>query len=149
MTRLTPAIPLASLPASLGRAASAVAGFAKAHSTLLAIALGLLAILALVVIPWVVVSMPEDYFAATGDSAHEQIPILTRIGRNILGWVLMLIGLALFIPPGLGTVFMVAGGVLMDFPYKRALERRAVKLRGVLPILNAIRRLGRVPRFRV
>ena len=134
--------------ASFDRIVSVAAEFAKAHSTILIVVFCVLAALALFVIPWVVVTMPEDYFVATGDDASRSMPLSTRIGRNILGWILMLIGLALFIPPGLGTVFMVAGGVLMDFPYKRALERRAVKMRGVLPILNAIRRLGRVPKFR-
>lgn len=146
--RTLPVIPAASIRVTLGRIVSVAVEFAKAHSTLLVAVLCVLAFLALIVIPWVIITLPEDYFIATDDSIAGSMTLAARIGRNILGWFLMIIGLALVFPPGLGTIFIVAGIVLMDFPHKRAIERRAAKWRGVLPILNAIRRLGKVPRFR-
>lgn len=137
--------PAATLRETATNIAHVVAHFMKAHAAILVPALCVLALLAIVAIPWIVIDLPEDYFCATEGEASPSIALASRIGKNIFGAIMLLIGLALFFPPGLGTVFMVAGIVLMDFPGKRRLERSAVKWRGVMPILNAIRRIGRVP----
>lgn len=146
-------------PASLGAAASSafefacravrfVARFAKAHYVLVTVALVLILALAVVVIPKVIIDMPEDYFAESGAKTPVGHPV-ERIGKNVLGVFVFLIGTLLFIPPGAGSIFMVAGVVLMDFPGKRRLEKKAIRWRGVLKALNYIRRRGNAPPFRL
>ena len=146
--------------AALGAAASSAvrfaidlarnaARFAKTHWIAVAVALCILLLLAAVAIPKVIVGMPEDYFAAGGVKAVRGETIASRIGRNLFGAFLFAVGSLLFIPPGAGTIFMVAGMVLMDFPGKRRLELKAIRWRGVLRSLNFIRRRGNVPPFRL
>ena len=127
--------------------ARTVAAFASRHAAILVPAACALALLSAIAIPMAILSLPEDYFSLSPDTPAPPLPRLARAGRNLCGAILLGIGLLLFFPPGLGSVFMVAGIILLDFPGKRRLERKACRWRGVLPMLNLIRRLGRKPPF--
>jgi hypothetical protein len=67
---------------------------------------------------------------------------LGRIGKNLAGAILMLLGLAMALPgvPGQGVLTMIIGLTLLDFPGKRELERRLVRRPAVLRRLNDLRR---------
>jgi hypothetical protein len=93
----------------------------------------------LVVVLRVALALPEDYFEA-------EAPVRTRwtigrLGRNLAGVVLVLVGAALAIPgvPGQGVLTVLAGVLLVDFPGRRHLERNLVGRRGVLLALNRLR----------
>jgi hypothetical protein len=108
-----------------------------------ALALGSLAIAALVVVSWspdrfkVVVGAPDVFLP----SRHPVVRALARVGKNLAGVVLLLLGLVMALPgvPGQGVLTMIIGLTLLDFPGKRAFERRLVSRPFILRQLNALR----------
>ncbi len=115
----------------------------------LGIILVLVAVTALV--PRIVRELPADYFAHEsrgGSEGAEPPPTqrrLLQLLKNVVGLVLILAGIAMLVLPGPGTVTILLGLVLMNFPGKYRLERRIVKQPAVLQSLNAIRAKAGVP----
>jgi hypothetical protein len=106
----------------------------------------LLTIASLAVVLRVVLALPEDHFAAERPGRPRWTA--GRVGRNLAGIVLIVVGAALSIPgvPGQGVLTMLAGVFLVDFPQRRRLERALIARPGVLPRLNRLRaRFGRPP----
>jgi len=104
----------------------------------------------LVVIPLVVVRMAPDYFMPDRGSAlsdrHPLVCLLGRIGKNVLGVVIFVAGVVMLFIPGQGLLTMLLGLVLLDFPGKRGLELRLVRMPKVHRTLDWIRaRYGRPP----
>jgi hypothetical protein len=100
----------------------------------------------LVVVIWFALGLPEDYFEA--ESRGRAGWTLRRVGRNLAGVVLILVGGALSIPgvPGQGVLTVLVGLFLVDFPRRQRLERTLASRPGVLPTLNRLRtRFGRPP----
>jgi hypothetical protein len=110
-------------------------------------------VLSVVVGTAVVVWLPEDYFvrgpAAHGFwHSHRALRILLLLAKNLVGGLLFLLGVVLALPlvPGPGLLFMLIGIGLLDFPGKRALERRLLRVPRVLSGLNRLRaRFGKPP----
>ena len=109
-------------------------------------------LLSLAAVTAVLVSLPADYFAARApDAAWPRSPVLRavwRIGKNLLGLALVALGLLLSLPgvPGQGVLTILIGIILLDFPGKRAYERRLVVRPAVLGTINRLRaRFGRPP----
>lgn len=118
-----------------------------------ALAMGLLAstfIVSLGTVLVVLVRLPVTYFR-DGHTfpVAEQHPIIRWTGRvlkNILGMILILIGLVLSIPgvPGQGLLTILIGLMLLEFPGKRRLERALISRPRILSSVNALRaRFGR------
>lgn len=113
----------------------------------LAIILG--AALSLAAVGWLLVRLPEDYFAKERHPLRDTAsrPLL-RLLKNLLGLVLFLLGVVLSLPgvPGQGLLTILVALFLLDFPGKYRLER-AIISRG--PVLRAANRLrgsfGRPP----
>jgi hypothetical protein len=109
-------------------------------------------VLTLLIAAMAVATLPETYFR---DQAMPAWPVASgrwrragRVGRNLLGVVLVLVGAVLSIPgvPGQGLLTLLAGGLLLDFPGRRRVLRAIVRRPGVLPAVNRLRRrLGRPP----
>lgn len=101
----------------------------------------------LIAVPIVVVQMRADFFVR---DSKEQLPrtplrVLRRLAKNVLGWVLLLAGIAMLVLPGQGLLTMALGLGLMDFPGKRGLQRWLVGLKGVGLSINWIRRRAEKP----
>lgn len=121
----------------------------KEHNSLLWV-LGIcsLAVLAatLFVIPAIVVRMPADYFAherrprSRLDGHRPGLRLALRIGKNVLGAVLMLAGLAMLLLPGQGLLTLLVGFFLIDGPGKYRAERWLVAQRWVSRPINWMRR---------
>ncbi len=74
--------------------------------------------------------------------------MVVRLAKNALGLVLVVVGLLLSLPgvPGQGVLTMLIGLMLLDFPGKRALERKLVARPRVLESMNRMRAwLGKPP----
>ena len=115
--------------------------------------LSLLAVVATILgVPWVVGRLPSDYFArqqrvAWRESSDEPI-IAMIIGalKNLLGLLLIIMGLVMLVTPGQGILTVLIGLLLMNFPGKYHLERWLVLRPGVLRGLNWLRhRQGHLP----
>ena len=99
----------------------------------------------LVALPLIVVRIPADYFARDPRSGSRRSGqstgphLLGRLGKNLLGIVLVLAGVGMLVLPGQGILTILIGLMLMDFPGKRALEQRLVQQPSVLRAINWMR----------
>jgi hypothetical protein len=99
----------------------------------------------------VVVSLPATYFSES-DAAHAARRASWRsvrgLGRNLLGALLILLGLAMSVPgvPGQGLLTVLIGLMLVEFPGRRRFEKALARRPGLLSALNRIRgRFSRPP----
>jgi hypothetical protein len=115
--------------------------------------LSLLAAVATVVgIPWIVVRLPQDYFVRAKrevwrSSAEEPVlALIFGLLKNLLGLLLVILGLIMLVTPGQGILTILIGLLLMNFPGKYRLECWLVLRPGVLSGLNWLRlRRGQPP----
>ena len=116
--------------------------------------MSVLAVIAtLVGVPWVVSRLPADYFSRDHRAAwHTRsgtpfyADVLTVL-KNTLGFVLVVFGAVMLVTPGQGTLTILAGLLVMNFPGKYRLERWLVMRPGVLRGLNWLRRRHGQPPF--
>ena len=72
--------------------------------------------------------------------------MFARIGKNALGVVFVLAGVAMILLPGQGVLTILLGIMLTEFPGKYRFERWLVRRRAVLGAINWLReRAGRPP----
>lgn len=109
-------------------------------------------VISLVVFPLVVANLPADYFVrGHRDPAHQTrrhpvVWVILTVVKNILGFSLILAGIAMLVLPGQGILTILMGVALANFPGKFTLERRLVRRRSVGRALNRIRSLaGKIP----
>lgn len=109
-------------------------------------------LLSLIAVPWLVARLPEDYFchrrrAPLRRKAAHPLPALALAAlKNLIGLLLVLLGLVMFVTPGQGLLTLLVGLMLLNFPGKYRLERWIVTRPKVLPALNWIRRkMGKRP----
>ena len=104
-----------------------------------------------VALPLVVARLPPDYFThaqrpsrrrhAQSSGSH----LLWRLGKNLLGMLMILVGVALLLLPGQGILTILIGLMLLDFPGKRRLERRLVQQPSVWWAINWMRAKAHQP----
>lgn len=129
--------------------------WAKAHEHLLLWLGGLsllLCILSILALPFLAALIPQDYFADTErhrPTLRRQHPMLylsIKIGKNLVGWLLVAAGILMLVLPGQGLLTILMGLVLSDFPGKFALERRIAGNDRIMAGINWLRgRAGRPP----
>ena len=107
----------------------------------------------LAIVPLLIVRIPNDYFADTRrhgwDPWAHHHPVMRwglLIGKNLLGCVIILLGIAMLVLPGQGILTIVIGLILINFPGKYRLERWIITRGPVLRAINVIRkRSGQQP----
>ena len=113
---------------------------------LLGLLSGLMFVGSLLVVPWLVSRLSDEFFVRHRKLAgqrRKRHPVLTFflwLLRNSIGVVLLGSGLVMLVLPGQGILTMLVGIALMDFPGKYRLLERFVKLKQVRRSLNWIRR---------
>jgi hypothetical protein len=107
-------------------------------------------LLGLLLVPLVVTRMRADYFtnpsppAPTPAGRHPALRGLARVGKNLLGALLVLAGLAMLVLPGQGILTILLGLAFLDLPGKRRAELWLVSRPPVLAAVNRLRlRAGR------
>jgi len=98
-----------------------------------------------VLVPAVVARIPADYFAPrrrppglwTDRLAGPRWMIL--IGKNVLGAMLIVTGVAMLVLPGQGLLTLAVGVLLLDLPGKYAAEKRLVRVRAVRRAIDWLR----------
>ncbi len=103
-----------------------------------------------VLVPLVVARMPSDHFVRPETERWSRRHPLLRgalwVGRNLLGAVLVVAGVAMLVLPGQGILTILIGLIVLEFPGKRALELRLVRRPRVRRAVDWIRaRAGRPP----
>ena len=106
----------------------------------------------LIIVPWLVIRMPADYFThhfrrevgRPGD--HPAVRLILLILKNMLGVILVGAGVVMLFIPGQGLLTIIIGMGLLDFPGKYSAERWFVSCGPVLHSINRIRkRAGKPP----
>jgi len=107
----------------------------------------------LLLVPVLVIRIPEDYFAEKKRHrwepwAHEH-PLIRwslLIAKNSLGYIIIILGIAMLVLPGQGVLTILIGVMFINFPGKYRLERWVVMRAPVLNSINKLRqRAGRAP----
>jgi hypothetical protein len=111
------------------------------------------AAVSLAITAFALVQIPSDYFVGPKSPQlfrrpHPALALFDRVFRNLIGWFLIALGVALSLPgvPGQGLLTILLGVMLIDFPGKRRMEQRFVAWPRVRDPINALRRrFGREP----
>lgn len=103
-------------------------------------------LLSLAIVGLVLIKIPPDYFQESHprdlwSDRHPGIRLIGIVGKNILGVLLVALGIVLSIPgvPGQGILTILLGVMLLDIPGKRRLEHRLVSRPNVLRTINRLR----------
>jgi len=98
------------------------------------------------VVGWLVVRLPQDYFTARRRKPLASLddyvwlrPAIV-VAKNLLGVLLVAAGVVMLVVPGQGVLTIVAGVLLLDFPGKFRLERWLVTRNAVWRSINWLRR---------
>jgi hypothetical protein len=98
------------------------------------------------------VTIPPDYFQHDHkrlDRWRDSRPVLryaVLVGKNLLGGLLVLLGLVMLFTPGQGVLSILLGLSLVDIPGKRTVERKLIQRDSVLRLVNHLRvRRGQPP----
>lgn len=95
--------------------------------------------------PWVIVRLPANYFRRDKKPRppfadySAPVRIVLIAGKNLLGLVLVGIGLVFLLMPGQGVIVILIGVLLLDFPRKKQLERWLISRGPILKLANWLR----------
>jgi hypothetical protein len=125
-----------------------VLDFIQSNETLL-LGLGIFSVLSffgtLAFIPWLVTRLPADYFAKPrrDSMVSHRYPIGIRVLlltlKNLLGVIVVLLGVIMLVIPGQGLLTILIGLILIDFPGKYRLQRSLIQRKPVLRSVNWLR----------
>jgi hypothetical protein len=110
-----------------------------------------LLVITLVVMPIVIINLPEDYFIrdrreSAQKAARSPLWAAMILVKNAIGIVFVLTGFAMLVLPGQGLLTILFGVALTNFPGKFRLERKIVNIPSVRGALDKIRSAaGRSP----
>lgn len=100
----------------------------------------------LAIVSFVLVKIPANYFSKGRSRAFLSgrppvLRYLAVVGKNLLGVLLVALGIVLSLPgvPGQGILTILLGIMLLDFPGRRSLEHKLVSRPRVLNTINKLR----------
>jgi len=101
----------------------------------------------LLALPLLVVAIPEDYFLGSAKDyfnrhyrRHPLMRVFLLVLKNLVGIVLLCMGLVMLFTPGQGLLTLFMGLLLVNFPGKRTLELRLIRHAGIARAVAWIRR---------
>ena len=105
------------------------------------------------IVSLILVKIPADHFKKNRKTQFWSGPrpllnAVLVIGKNILGVLLVALGIVLSIPgvPGQGLLTILLGIMLLDFPGKLTLERKLLGRPGIVNTINGLRKkFGKPP----
>ncbi len=124
-----------------------VFGLITWQSVLLGVGLFLVTFtISLAIVAFIMIRIPPDYFHTDRPrnlwaDRHPAVRFLGVFAKNVLGVVLVVLGILLSLPgvPGQGFLTILLGVMLLDFPGKRTLEHKLVSRPQVLKTINKLR----------
>lgn len=96
----------------------------------------------IVLVPRFLARLPRDYLHG---APAQPASVLARVLRNVVGVVLVLLGVAMLLLPGQGLLTLLVGLMLTDFPGKHGLVVRLLTRPKVLSIVNRLRARHQAP----
>ncbi len=107
----------------------------------------LTAALSLAATAWILIKLPPDYFIGPDpppfwNDRHPLLRAAGKIGKNLLGVALVILGIILSLPgvPGQGILTILIGLMFIDLPGKRRVEQNLLRRPRVRAAINRIRR---------
>jgi hypothetical protein len=105
-----------------------------------------------VIIPWLIVRIPADYFVGGEERRsslagyHPLLVSLLRMLRNVLASIFVAVGVVLLFLPGQGLLTLFLGVIIADFPGKHRAVNWLVTQHSVHGPINWLRkRAGKKP----
>jgi len=122
----------------------------------LLVALGIFVVtfgLSLAIVSFILVKLPPDYFKKAHKTKlwsgpRPALHAAEVIGKNILGVLLIAVGIVMSIPgvPGQGLLTVLLGIMLVDFPGKHRVEQKLLKRPAIVHATTHLRRrFGKPP----
>ena len=103
-------------------------------------------LLNLAIVSFILVKLPADHFAKSRKTKfwagpNPALHAAKVIGKNILGIVLVVLGVVLSLPgvPGQGLLTILLGVMLLDFPGKHRLEQKLLSKPSIVNTINKLR----------
>ncbi len=112
----------------------------------LALASFLSLILVVVLLPAIVLQLPEDYFVREKrlpvgrKKGHPVLMGIVNLVKNLLGLLFILAGILMTVLPGQGLLTVLIGMMLVNFPGKYRLEQALIRQKMIARTLNGLRR---------
>jgi len=107
----------------------------------------------LIIIPWIIIRLPSDFFITrktiwnSAKQHHPALLITLLIIKNSIGMLLLAAGIIMLLMPGQGLLTIAIGLGLINFPRKHIFLSRIVQCPSVLKTLNWIRKKYHHPPF--
>ncbi|MDQ2922398.1 MAG: hypothetical protein M3R52_12415 [Acidobacteriota bacterium] len=102
--------------------------------------------ISLAIVSFIMVKIPANYFRKDHSpeflsDRHPAIRVLGLVGKNVLGALLVTLGIVMSIPgvPGQGILTILLGIMLLDFPGRRSLEHKLVSRPRIFNTINKLR----------
>jgi len=106
----------------------------------------------LAVVPFLIIRLPSDYFTHSRrlrqdlDPRHPAVRVIFIVVKNVIGGLLIAVGIAMLVLPGQGLLTIVIGLTLVDFPGKYRVEQAVVRQHTVHRAIDWIRtKAGKPP----
>lgn len=102
-------------------------------------------LLSIVVVRWLIVKLPDDYFVNNDRKKipwvqqHWLLRYIVIFFKNVIGYLMIISGVIMLFLPGQGVLFILFGVMLIDFPGKFHLERWLVRRGPILHLCNRFR----------
>ncbi len=102
----------------------------------------------LAVVPWIIIKLPQDYFAKPSrvslmfSELHPSVGIVVLLVKNLLGIGIVFLGVVMLVIPGQGLLTILIGLILVDFPNKYRYQRWLVSRKPVFRSVNWLREKG-------
>ena len=96
----------------------------------------------------VLLRLPVDYLSNPAPPKSPQSNwkhLLSKIGRNIFGFIFLLVGTVMLLTPGQGILSIVVGLMLLDFPGKLILVRKILTKPRIFRTINRMRTTAKRP----
>lgn len=100
----------------------------------------------LAIVSFILVKLPANYFQASQTrnilpDSSALVRLLAKVGKNLLGVLLVALGVVLSIPgvPGQGLLTILLGIMLLDIPGKRRLEIKILSRPKIFSAINNLR----------
>jgi hypothetical protein len=104
-----------------------------------------------VALPFILARIPADHYVPDDrplvrpETRFSTLRLIRRIGKNILGAILLLAGLAMLVLPGQGLLAILVGLMLIDFPGRYRLTKKLLRRPHVSKAVNWVRRKTGAP----
>jgi hypothetical protein len=105
---------------------------------------------------FIVLRLPVDYFTAEKrplplEGRPLGLRVAALVGRNLIGGLLLLLGLVMSLPgvPGQGLLMVLLGLMLTDIPGKRRLEQSLMRRKLIQRAINGVRQRFSKPAIQI